>query len=210
MCPQVNSVPGQVWHCLSTAQPAKLLAFYNQLGLALSPLQKHNEHGLSDIFVSSVAPLCIRSHDTSGTSPSILLWTELKCPEFQDAFPSIAQSVEHNLAEVEMKNVCNFNSLIRCPDIDLTQSRFSRCEWVREKHGAGPEHFHSCLGVHQIEIYPLRRGQGYPETMNLEFYFEIPTMAVLGPEKLIEGRRIWTLSDPDGRTFVAGLPQKNG
>ena len=75
-------------------------------------------------------------------------------------------------------------------------------EWVKEKHGTGPEHFHGSVGVHEVEIYPLRKKQTDTK-MSLEFYFDIISMDSLIPE--LKSKSHCCLQDPEGRTFIAGI-----
>ena len=97
------------------------------------------------------------------------------------------------------------SSIIRCPELSQTRSHFTdRYEWVREKHGLGPVHFHTSVGVHEVEIYPLRKQQ-IEKKMNLEFFFNITSMDLIPPELQVQDRTLWTLQDPKGRTFIVGL-----
>ena len=81
------------------------------------------------------------------------------------------------------------------------RSKFSeKYEWVQEKHGSGPTHFHGSVGVHQVEIYPNRK-----QEMNLEFYFDIPSKDFLPQELQTQNRTFWSLKDPEGRNFIVGL-----
>ena len=92
-----------LWHCINTNKAITLLDFYNKLGLALRPLNSRD-----DLYVSGVAPLCILEKGEFQDKSS-LAWAEQICPEFKRAFHPIRQTVCKDLAQVEMKNTCNFN-----------------------------------------------------------------------------------------------------
>ena len=74
-------------------------------------------------------------------------------------------------------------------------------EWVKEKHGTGPEHYHGSVGVHEVEIYPLKKNQTNTK-MSLEFYFDIVHMDPTIPE--LKAKSIAVFQDPEGRTFIVG------
>ena len=70
----------------------------------------------------------------------------------------------------------------------------------------GPVHFHTSVGVHQVEIYPIGKRQT-DKQMKLDFYFDIPSIEVIPPGLQTQGRTYWSLQDPEGRTFFVGLKQ---
>ena len=65
-------------------------------------------------------------------------------------------------------------------------------------------HFHTSVGVHQVEIYPIGKQQTNKQ-MNLDFYFDISSMEVIPPELQTQDRTYWSLQDPEGRSFIVGL-----
>ena len=69
-------------------------------------------------------------------------------------------------------------------------------------------HFHTSVGVHQVEIYPIGKQQTNKQ-MNLDFYFDISSMEVIPPELQTQDRTYWSLQDPEGRTFIVGLLKIN-
>lgn len=102
----------------------------------------------------------------------------------------------------------NIYSIIRCPDLSLARSCFNddKYQWIEEKHGSGPKHFHTTLGPHHVEMYPLRKGQLSKE-MELQFYIEIVSKDVIDKHVQDNNRTLWTLKDPEDRTVVAALKQ---
>ena len=109
-------------------------------------------------------------------------------------------------ALINVFTVINFvPSIVRCPDLNQARSLFTdRYKWIREKHGLGPMHFHTNVGVHQVEIYPIGKQQTKKQ-MSLDFYFDISSMEVIPPELQTEDRTYWSLQDPEGRSFIVGL-----
>ena len=103
-----------------------------------------------------------------------------------------------------------YHSIIRCPDINKAKEYFTsnQYEWIEEKHGKGPKHFHGSVGLHQVEIYPLRKAESSNIQMSLEFYFDIPNIDVLPEKHREEKHMIWPMQDPECRKFVVALSKQ--
>ena len=153
-------------------------------------------------YVSTVAPLIILK-ENGNQEKSLFMWPTQICPQFKKTFPQIQQVLGfESLANLEVPNTCNFNSIVRCLDLNQATSMLTSYEWVKEKHGTGPEHFHGSVGVHEVEIYPLKKKQNNTK-MSLEFYFDIVSMDLtIHPE--FKAKAIVVLQDPEGRTCIVG------
>ena len=186
----------KLWHCLitNTATTSAVVNFYNKFGLG--PFDKKD-----NFYVSSVAPLIIFEQN-ENQGKSAFIWPTQLCPQFKAAFPQIQQMVFETLAELEVPNSCNFNSIVRCLDKNQAKSTLTSYEWIKEKHGPGPEHFHGSVGVHEVEIYPLKKKQTDGK-MSLEFYFDVKSTEPIIPE--LKDKSICCLQDPEGRTFIVGI-----
>ena len=66
------------------------------------------------------------------------------------------------------------------------------------------------MGLHQVEIYPLRKAETSNIQMSLEFYFDIPNIDVLPEKYHAEKHIIWPmqLQDPECRKFVVALSKQ--
>ena len=189
----------KLWHCLitKTETTSVVVNFYNELGLDLIRMDNRDKH----FYVSTVAPLIILE-ENENQEKSLFMWPKQICPQFKKTFPQIQQVLGfENLENLEVPNTCNFNSIIRCLDLNQATSKLTSYEWVKEKHGKGPEHFHGSVGVHEVEIYPLKKKQKNTK-MSLEFYFDNVSKDPIIPE--LKAKAFVPLEDPEGRTFIVG------
>ncbi len=92
--------------------------------------------------------------------------------------------------------------------MDSAKSLLPSYEWQSEKHGKGPRHYHAAIGEHHLEIYPLRKRDQDQNKTSLEFYFDLASVEALTPEMGPQNGTVKLLKDPEGRTFIVGLPQE--
>jgi catechol 2,3-dioxygenase-like lactoylglutathione lyase family enzyme len=101
--------------------------------------------------------------------------------------------------------------VLRCKDVEATRRFYERVGlvFVREKHGAGPEHYAWANAGFVLELYPTAQNQA-PD--NVRLGFSTPLLAdlagnlrhdsevtVLRPPSPTADRLVMLLQDPDGR-----------
>ncbi len=93
--------------------------------------------------------------------------------------------------------------VIRCKDIDVSKEFYERLglQFIKEKHGNGPEHYSSEYECTVFELYPSNE----KPTDNTRLGFQINNLEValqaltISSEYKFNGKTIYVVVDPDGR-----------
>lgn len=171
----------------------KLKLFYSSLGLKILDLNATKSFsGVNNFFI-------VLDKDTCSPSRNLYCIKNNNITKFN------THTIDTNESDIILdlyNKIKNFNSIdqykkiipvIRCNDIEHTSSNYSYLgPWIKEKHGAGPEHY--CLSEQGIiaEIYPVRKTKPIE---NIELVFDGYDASFINTL----GR---TIEDPDGENVV--------